>query len=134
MKISLVNVLSILFVFSLISSVILPVYAEVTSIQTNSAFYKGGSQITFSGKTASGDSPYVTVIIYDPNNQFVLLSSGTADNANNFQVMVDTSTPSNQPKFSLKGIYNATAFIMNQASGKTVNFVFSPDGSPIVPS
>ncbi|MBI3623386.1 fibronectin type III domain-containing protein [Candidatus Pacearchaeota archaeon] len=48
--------------------------------------------------------------------------------------MVDTSIQSNHPKFSLKGIYNATAFVMNQAAGKTVSFVFSPDGSPIIPS
>ena len=134
MKISLVNLFSILFVISLISSVTLPAYAEVTSIQTNAAFYKGGNQIIFSGKTAPGDSPYVTVVIYDPNNKFVLLSSGIADSSNTYQIMVDTSTQSNQPKFSLKGIYNATAFVMNQASGKTVDFVFSPDGSPIAPS
>lgn len=134
MMISLAKIFSILFVISLISSAILPVYAEVTSIQTNAAFYKGGNQIIFSGKIAPGDSPYVTIVIYDPNNKFVLLSSGVADNNNAYQIMVDTSTQSNQPKFSLKGIYNATAFIMNQASGKTVGFVFSPDGSPMTPS
>ena len=134
MKINLVNLFSILFVFSLISSVILPAYAEVTSLQTNAAFYRGGNQIIFSGKTVPGDSPYVTVVIYDPNNKFVLLSSGITDSDNNYQIMVDTSTQSNQPKFSLKGVYNATAFIMNQAAGKTVDFVFSPDGSPIAPS
>src|SRR5689334_20551969 len=129
MKISLVNLFLILFVISLISSVILPAYAEVTSLQTNSAFYRGGNQIIFSGKTALGDSPYVTVVIHDPNNSFVLLSSGIADGNNNYQITVDTSTQNNQPKFSLKGIYNATAFVMNQAAGKTVFFVFSPDGS-----
>jgi hypothetical protein len=134
MKINLVNLFSILFVFSLISSVILPAYAEVTSIQTNEAFYKGGSQIHFSGTIAPGDSPYVTVVIYDSNNKFVLLSSGVVDSNNAYQIMVDTSTTSNHPKFSLKGIYNATAFIMNQAAGKTVDFVFSPDGSSIAPS
>ena len=134
MKISLVNLLSVLFIFSLVSSVILPAYAEVTSIKTNAAFYKGGNQIIFSGKTAPGDSPYVTVVIYDPNNKFVVLSSGIADGNNAYQIIVDTSTQSNQPKFTLKGVYNATAFIMNQASGKTVDFIFSPDGSPIPPS
>ncbi len=134
MKIRLVNLFSILFVFLLISSVILPAYAEVTSLQTNVGFYKGGSQIHFSGTTAPGDSQNVYIVIYGPNNSFVLLSYGTADNNNNFQIMVDTSTQENKPKFSLKGIYNATAFVMNKASGKTVDFVFSPDGSPIVPS
>jgi uncharacterized membrane protein len=134
MKIRLVNLFSILFVFSLTCSAILPAYAEVTSLQTNTSFYKGGSQIQFSGKIASGDSPSVYIVIHDPNNNYLLLSSGTADNQNAFQITVDTSTPDNQPKFSLKGIYNATAFIMNQKAGKTVNFVFSPDGSPIISS
>ena len=133
MKISL-RIFSILFVSSLGSSVVLPAYGEVTSIQTNAVFYKGGNQIHFSGTTAPGDSPYVTVVIHDPNNSFVLLSSGITDSNNAYQIIVDTGTQSNQPKFSLKGIYNATAFIMNQAAGKTVSFVFSPDGSPIIPT
>jgi uncharacterized membrane protein len=134
MKINLVNLFSILFVFSLISSVILPAYAEVTSFQTNSAFYKGGNQIQFSGKIAPGDPQNVYIVIYGSNNNYVLLSSGTADNNNAFQITVDTGTQDNKPKYSLKGIYNATAFIMNKASGKTIYFVFSPDGSPIAPS
>ena len=133
MKITLVNLFSILFVFSL-TLFILPAYAEVISLQTNAGFYKGGNQIQFSGKIASGDSPYVTVIIHGPNNNFVVLSSGIADNKNAFQITVDTGTQDNQPKFSLKGIYNATAFIMNEAAGKTASFIFSPDGSPVVPS
>ncbi|TSA16113.1 MAG: hypothetical protein D4R72_07520 [Nitrosopumilales archaeon] len=134
MKISMINLFSILFVSSLISSVILPAYAEVTSLQTNAGFYKGGNQIHFSGTTAPGDSQNVYVVIYNPNNSFVLLSYGSADSNNNFQIMVDTGTQDNQPKFSLKGIYNATAFVMNKASGKTVDFIFSPDGSSIAPS
>ncbi|VVC06163.1 Fibronectin type III domain protein [uncultured archaeon] len=128
------NLFSILFVFSLVSLVISSAYAEVTSLQTNAGFYKGGNQIHFSGTTAAGDSQNVYVVIYGPNNNFVLLSYGVADSNNNFQIMVDTSTQDNQPKFSLKGIYNATAFVMNKASGKTVDFIFSPDGSPISPS
>src|SRR5256885_12838861 len=102
MKISLIKIFSILFVSSLVSSVVLPAYAEVISLQTNAVFYKGGNQIYFSGKTAPGDSPYVTVVIHDPNNSFVLLSSGVADSNNAYQIIVDTGTSSNQPKFSLR--------------------------------
>jgi len=87
MKISLVNLFSILFVISLVSSVILPAYAEVTSFQTNAGFYKGGNQIVFSGKTAPGDSQNVYIVIYGPDN-FALLASGTTDNANNFQWLI----------------------------------------------
>jgi hypothetical protein len=134
MNTGLIHVFSILFVFSVTSSIILPAYAEVTSIQTNAQFYKGGNQIIFSGKTAPSDSQNVYVVIYDPNNVFVLLSYGVIDNNSNFQITVDTSTQENQQKFSLKGIYNATAFVMNKAAGKTISFVFSPDGSLIPPS
>ena len=134
MKINLVNQLAVLFIISLISSVVLPAYAEVTSIQTNTDFYKGGNQIIFSGKIASSDSSYVTVMIYGPDNNFVFSSSTIADSNHNYQIIVDTSTPNNQPKFSLKGIYNATAYVTNPSSGRTVFFVFSPDGSPSTPS
>ncbi len=135
MKIGLVNLFSILFAFSLILSIILPAaYGEVTSLKTNNTFYKGGNKLYFSGTTASDDPPYVIRVIFDPNDKFVLLISGMADTNHTFQIIVDTGSQENQPKFSLKGIYNATAFIAQQSAGKTVDFVFSPDGSPIVPS
>ncbi len=116
------------------SSTLIPAYAEVTSLKTNAAFYKGGSKIYFSGTIQNNDPSGVTLLVFNPNNDFTLLSSGIADANHTFQIMVDTSISDNQQKFSLKGIYNATAFIANKTSGKTVSFVFSPDGSPIVPS
>ena len=134
MKIRQAYLFSILFVFSLISILILPAYAEVISLQTNTAFYKGGNKIYFFGTTASDDPPYVTVVVYDPTGKFILLTSGTADSNHTFQIIVDTSTQDNQQKFLLKGTYNATAFIAQQSAGKTAYFVFSPDGSPIPPS
>jgi uncharacterized membrane protein len=73
-------------------------------------------------------------VIFGPNGKFILLTSGTVDPTHTFQVMVDIGSQDNQPKFSLKGIYNATAFIAQQSTGKTVDFVFSPDGSPMIPS
>ncbi len=119
----------------LLSSIFLPAYAEVTSLNTNTPFYKGGSKIYFSGTTLNTDPPYVTVVIYNPNNEFVLLLSGISDSSTHtFQIIIDTSGQENQHKFSLKGIYNATAFVANRAAGKTVNFIFSLDGSPMMPS
>ncbi len=117
------------------ASMVIPAYAEVTSLQTSSSFYKGGSIIKFSGTILSTDSsPNVTIVIFDPNNKFVTLASGIADSNHAFQASVDTSLSGNQKLMSLKGVYNATAFIANQAAGKTVSFVFSPDGSPATPS
>src|SRR5207245_767558 len=127
--------LSLLLCLSLVaSSTLIPAYAEVNTLKTNAAFYKGGSKLYFSGTIQNNDPSSVTLLIFNPNNDFILLSSGIADADHTFEIIVDTSTSDNQHKFSVKGIYNATAFIANKTSGKTVSFVFSPDGSPIVPS
>ena len=115
-------------------SAVIPAYAEVTSLKTDSSFYKGGSTIIFSGTTLSNDPPNVTILIFDPTNQFVLLASGNTDSNHVFQISLDTSIPSNQQHLTVKGMYNATAFIANKTEGKTVSFAFSPDGSSITPA
>ena len=115
-------------------SALVPAYAEVTSLNTNSKFYKGGSSITFSGTVLSTDPPSVTILIFDPNNKFVTLTSAMADSSHSFQAVFDTSASANQNLLTLKGVYNATAFIANKTNGKTVTFVFSPDGSSVTPS
>lgn len=116
-------------------STLIPVYAEVTSLSTDSKFYKGGSSITFSGTILSTDSPNVTIVIFDPNNKFVTLTSALADSdTHSFQTKFDTGTPSTSHLLTIKGVYNATAFIAKQENGKTVSFVFSPDGSAVTPS
>ncbi|MDE1728754.1 MAG: fibronectin type III domain-containing protein [Thaumarchaeota archaeon] len=126
--------LAVLSSVIVISTALIPAYAEVTSLKTNALFYKGGSTIYFSGTVLNTDPPNVTILVFDPTGKFILLASGNADNNHQFQIAVDTSASTNQHKFSLKGTYNATAFIANKVDGKTVNFVFSPDGSPMIPS
>ena len=116
-----------------IASAVVPAYAEVTSLQTNTSFYKGGSKIYFSGTILDTDPPNVTILLFDPTNKFIVLSSGVADSTHKFQIVVDTSTTDNQQNFLLKGVYNATAFIASKENGKTVNFIYSPDGSPVTP-
>ncbi|HEX5359339.1 MAG TPA: fibronectin type III domain-containing protein [Candidatus Nitrosotalea sp.] len=113
------------------ASTVIPAFAEVTSLKTNTSFYKGGSKIYFSGTILDTDPPNVTILLFDPTNKFIMLSSGAADSNHQFQIVVDTSTSDNQQKFSLKGVYNATAFIATKENGKTVNFIYSPDGSPV---
>jgi len=113
---------------------IIPAYAEVTSLSTSAPFYKGGSKIIFTGTTADTDPPNVTIIVFDPTNKFITLLSGMADSTHHFQVSLDTSDPSYSQQFTLKGTYNATAFIATKENGKTANFIFSPDGSPVIPS
>lgn len=116
-----------------VSLTVIPAYAEVTSLKTNAPFYKGGSKIYFSGAVLDTDPPNVTILLFDPTNKFISLASGVADSNHTFQIIVDTSTSDNQQKFSLKGTYNATAFIATKENGKTVSFIFSPDGSPVIP-
>ena len=124
------------FLISLVAfSILVPAYAEVTSLKTDSSFYKGGSKIYFSGTILDTDASTVTVLIFDPNNQYTrIAASGFANSTHQFQIMVDTSAIDNQQKLSLKGIYNATAFVAQKENGKTVSFAFSPDGSPLIAS
>jgi uncharacterized membrane protein len=107
-------------------------YAEVTSLTTSAILHRPGDKINFSGTTLSTDSSTVTLLIFDPNNNFVTLTSGFTDSNHAFQIIVDTGSADNQPKFFLKGTYNATAFIANKTQGKVVSFDFSPDGSSVV--
>lgn len=123
----------LLFVIA-ISLTVIPAYAEVTSLKTNAQFYKGGSKIYFSGTILDTDPPNVTLLLFDPTDKFISLASGVADSNHTFQIIVDTGTSDNQQKFSIKGTYNATAFIATKENGKTVSFTFSPDGSPVISS
>jgi len=126
--------LGILLSVIVVSLTVIPAYAEVTSLKTNAPFYKGGSKIYFSGTVLDTDPPNVTLLLFDPADKFITLASGIADSNHTFQIIVDTSTSDNQQKFSLKGTYNATAFIATKENGKTVAFTYSPDGSPVISS
>lgn len=126
--------LGILLSIVVVSLTVIPAYAEVTSLKTNAPFYKGGSKIYFSGTILDTDPPNVTLLLFDPTDKFISLASGIADSNHTFQIIVDTSTSDNQQKFSIKGTYNATAFIATKENGKTIEFTFSPDGSPVISS
>lgn len=126
--------LGVLLSIVVVSLTVIPAYAEVTSLKTNAPFYKGGSKIYFSGTILDTDPPNVTLLLFDPTDKFISLASGIADSNHTFQIIVDTSTSDNQQKFSIKGTYNATAFIATKENGKTIEFTFSPDGSPVISS
>lgn len=129
------KVLYFMILFAMVGlSTAIPAYAEVTSLKTNALFYKGGSTISFSGAILDTDPPNVTILIFNPNGQFIALTSAIADSNHQFLATLDTSISDNQQKFSAKGNYNATAFVAQKENGKTVSFIFSPDGSPIPPS
>jgi hypothetical protein len=113
----------------LLSSLIIPTYAEVQSIKTDGLFYSVGDKIIFSGIVEDDDTGLVTIVIRDSNDKFVLLTQALINPDNTFE----RSVTSNE-KFSDHGIYNATAFLVNMTAGSMTRFDFSIDGSPVSPS
>ena len=114
----------------LTSSIVLPAYAEVTSVQTDRTFYTPGSKIHFTGTVARDDyQKLVNIVIHDPAGNFVLITGGFSNGDSTFQITQDAGN-----QFRVKGTYNATAFIGKESDGKTVRIDFSPDGSPVIHS
>ena len=113
----------------LLTSVSIPAYAEVQTIQTDKTFYSPGDKIVFSGTVEDDDTGLVTIVIRDTNDKFVLLTQAFIDSDNTFKRSIDTND-----KFSISGIYNATGFLVNMTAGSLVRFDYSLDGSPITPS
>jgi len=123
------NLLSISLMGILFSSLIIPAYAEVQSINTDKLFYSVGDKIFFSGTVDVDSSGLVTIVIRDSNDKFVLLTQAVINPDNTFERSLDINT-----KFSDHGIYNATAFVVNMTEGALTRFDFSLDGSPVSPS
>ncbi|MFB5630131.1 MAG: hypothetical protein ACE5RN_00915 [Nitrosopumilaceae archaeon] len=123
------NLLSWMLLGILFSSSILPSYSEVETIQTDRLFYTLDDTIIFSGTVDNDSSGLVTIVIRDSNDKFVLLTQALINPDNTFERSVDINE-----KFSIHGIYNATAFLVNMTEGSLTRFDFSLDGSPVNPS
>jgi len=123
------NLLSISIIGLVLSSFLAPVFAEVESVKTNKTLYLNGDQITFSGTVDEDDKGLVTIVIRDPNDEFVRLTQAIINPDNSYQRSVTLDD-----KFSVHGIYNATAFIQNLTAGAVTKFEFSLDGSSVIPS
>ena len=113
----------------LLVSTLTPAFAEVTSFELDKIFYTKGDQISFSGTVDEESKGLVTIVIRDPNGEFLLLTQAFIQPDNTFQRSLDTDK-----KFDDHGIHNATAFILDLAKGKTTSFDFSHDGTLPVPS
>ncbi len=125
--------ISICILFVITISFALSAYAEVKSLKTDKSFYIKGSTIIFSGLVDKNDfHKQVNLVIHDPQNNFVGISGGFSDDDNKFEVMVKTTDPQFHDRFSVKGTYNATAFITVEKNGTVVSFDFSPDGTSVV--
>ena len=123
------NLLTISIMGILLSSLIIPVSAEVQSVKTNNTFFSVGDKLIFSGTVDEIDTGLVTIVIRDSNDKFVLLTQAIIEPDNTFKRSITANE-----KFSDHGIYNATAFLVNMTEGSMTRFDFSVDGSPVNPS
>jgi len=113
----------------LFSSITIPAFAEVETIQTDKLFYSNEDKIIFSGTVDNDSSGLVTIVIRDSNDKFVLLTQAFIEFDNTFERSVDSNE-----KFLVHGVYNATAFLVNMTEGELTRFDYSLDGSPVSPS
>ena len=123
------NLFSLTVMGMLFSSITIPVFAEVETIQTDKLFYSNGDKIIFSGTVDNDSSGLVTIVIRDSNDKFVLLTQAIIEFDNTFERSIDSND-----KFLVHGIYNATAFLVNMTEGELTRFDYSLDGSPVSPS
>lgn len=109
-------VVSCLFV--IMFSFIIPAYADVLTFKTDKMFYGKTSTIIFSGSVEPDDSgQLVTIIIEDPNGNFVKLLQAYPDSDDKFQKSMDVSK-----FYTDAGTYNATAFLINKTNGMVIDF------------
>ncbi len=120
----------LLLTSGLFSLTVIPVYAEVTSLQTDRALYAIDMNVYFTGTVSKTDSQKVVNLeIHDPHGNLVLITGNASESDGTFQIIVNTNDPA---QFSLAGTYNATAFVSGESAGVTVPFDFSPNGLPVI--
>ena len=110
----------------LVLSIMTPVFAEVTSLQTNQESFYKGDQVEFSGTVEKGSTGLITIVIRDLDDEFVMLTQAIINPDDTFNKALKISD-----KFSKHGVYNATGFIFNMTEGVTTNFGVSLNGVPI---
>jgi len=129
MRINRKNLFSLTIIGILFSSITIPAYAEVETIHTDKLFYSNGDTIIFSGTVDYDSTGLVSIVIRDSNDEFVLLTQAIIKPDNTFERSVNSNE-----KFSIHGIYNTTAFIVNLSEGAFTIFDYSHDGFPVNPS
>jgi len=113
----------------MISVTITPVFAEVSSLETNSESFYKADQIKFSGIVEKDSIGLVTIVIRDLNDEFVLLTQAVINHDDTFEKTIKIGD-----RFSEHGIYNATGFILNMTKGVTIDFTVSLNGVLIIPN
>lgn len=103
-----------------------PVFAEVTSLQTNNDSFVMGDKIKFSGTVDKESTGLVTIVIRDQNNEFVLLTQSTINPDDTFEKIINIES-----EFTQNGTYNAIGFILNMTKGITSEFNIMPNDNQI---
>ncbi len=103
---------------------VLPVFAEVTSIETDSEYFFKNEKITFTGTVEKNSNGLVSIVIRDTDDKFVTLEQAIIGHDYTF-----TRTVPVKDHFSEHGIYKATGFILSLEKGATVDFEISLDGT-----
>ena len=106
---------------------LIPVFGEVTNLQTNSETYQKEDKITFTGKVQPNSSGLITIVIRDNNDEFVLLTQAITDKNYSFEKTIEITD-----KFRASGNYHATGFILNMTAGVSTNFGIDFDYYPVV--
>ena len=110
-------------IFPLFVLMIVPIYAEVTTITLEKNFYIVDEEISFSG-TENERGKIVTVIVKDPDGNPEVLSD-FSDSEGKYK----TIPQSVKNIFSINGIYNVTAFVDKIEEGITMQLEF--DGEKV---
>ena len=106
---------------------ITPVFAEITSLQTNSESFYKSDQIKFSGIVEKDSIGLVTIVIRDLNDEFILLTQAVINPDDTFEKTIKIGD-----RFLEHGMYNATGFILNMTKGVTTDFTVSLNGVLII--
>ncbi len=119
---------------------VIPAYAVIIDLKAEKTSYKKGDQIIIVGKTDSAHANYnIGVRVTDSNGVGVAFTQAYSDGDGNFKTFaIDTSKEKTSNKFTIKGIYNVTAFYADDPQPQKIwrytLFDYSSDGSPVSPS
>ena len=129
MKTSVVSTkLAVFVVFSLFSLMVIPAYANVTSVNLEKSFYTDDENIVFSGVIKSTERQSVFVIIRDSNDRYQTMVSAPISNTD--------GTFSTIPRevdgiFKSKDTYYATAFTDEQKEKDGIILKLEYDGDKV---
>ncbi|MGI9567293.1 MAG: Ig domain-containing protein, partial [Nitrosopumilus sp.] len=124
--------LAISGIFLLLTVMMIPAYAEVSSVDLAQSFYRDEEGMVFEGKSSPGKTSVFVIIRDDDGDYIGMLSDPSSDEDGTF------STIGRQVEdiFSSRGVYFATAFTDDQKEkdGLTIEIEYDGDKVFLVPN